>query len=144
MSYFETGQCPAERHSGPEHCYWLIFMQVLINSTRSIQAEDDKVARSLNIGSWSSRWQVSCAEKSLLPTLLTRSFCTVFRYDFLPLDSVAKISFSGRERGSLFVAYFARYSMTLQHDTQYCMSKLPRHADSWMGLKLLIRPSFRA
>jgi len=87
----------------------------------------------LNMGSWRRRWQVSCAEKSLSPTLLMRSFCTAFREvlsSFRFLTMLLKISFSGWERGSHLVAYFAQYSMTLWRDTQYWMSTLARHAES--------------
>ena len=123
------------------------------SSSRSSTARDPsrlkttKSREALNLGSWSRRWHVSRAEKSLSPTLLIRSFWTAFSEELSSLrllTMVAKISFSGSERGSLLVAYLAQYSMTLRRDTQYCMSTLARHADSWTGLKLLTRPSFRA
>ena len=44
---------------------------------------------------------------------------------FRVVTMVVKISFSGWERGSLFVAYFAQYFV--RRDTQ---STLARHADS--------------
>ena len=40
------------------------------------------------------------------------------------------------------MAYFAQYSVTLWRDTQYCISILARHADSYTGLKMLTRPTF--
>jgi hypothetical protein len=50
------------------------------------------------MGSWSRRWHVSCAEKSLSPTLLIRSFCTAFREELSSLRVFTmeeKISFRG-------------------------------------------------
>ena len=75
----------------------------------------------LNNGSCSSKWHVSYAEKSRSPTLFIKSFCTAFKDElssFKLLTIAAKISLSGCDRGSLFVAYFARlyhYGQTKAH-----------------------------
>ena len=108
-------------HRGGSHSITLLYC------TRSIQTEVPRCSEHRKLEE-----QMACLS-SLSPTLLIRSFCTAFREvlsSLRLLTMVEKISFSGWDRGSHLVAYFAQYSITLWRDTQYWMSMLARHADS--------------
>ena len=109
---------------------------MLINSTRSVETEDDKVSRSFE------HWKLEVARLLSweIPLTNARSFWTAFSEELSSLrvlTMVAKISFSGwdSERRSLFVAYLVQYSNT---------SRWVLHVTPCRQLDGLIRPSFRA
>ena len=68
VSYFETGQCLAERHTGLELTA-LLLVDLHAATRDPSRLRTTKSREALNIGSSSSRWQVSSGEKSFTNTV---------------------------------------------------------------------------